>query len=543
MRTTGESNADWIVEALKSGQMAERLEAQRLLDERRGDIDREKVRRELVEALKGAFAPNLGDAEHDPAGARCWLLSSLGRVDGDDDTRELLQRHARRSSEPNPWARYWALEALLRRAKAQSANGGPWPKWLLETCKQVKVDDAEDRLPKTLATAILAREGGTADREELKLLITPPNDAEQREARIWSALRALRLVYLPFAVEPMRALLERRDKRNRLLYDDLTYDAIVSLGNVARGTSESIAAALALQQLIERQRDYQFWEVFRIRAIESLGRLGQKSAVPLLVEELADYNPAVAREAALALEAIVGPRTAAQRVLESLAERGDRYRPRLARGLREMRDGESVVAELESLMLTSDTLNQQRAQLLLSEMGGMAAFEKLRNRAKSTEHHLALLERADQRLQERFDETIRDARRGFHIVIGMDVVIFAIGVALIVAALALALSGDAPLDSLSTILTGSSGVLAMAYGRFVAKPREQVERSTQYLNALKAVFLGYLRQLHQVDQAYTLRVMENKPLTADETHAFNELIEQTMDRAVQKVSHGVALGR
>ncbi len=78
--------------------------------------------------------------------------------------------------------------------------------------------------------------------------------------------------------------------------------------------------------------------------------------------------------------------------------------------------------------------------------------------------------------------------------------------------------------------------MAVLYGRFFAKPREQVESSVQYLSGLKAIFLGYLRQLRQTDQAYTRRVLEETPLTSDETKGFNDLIEQIMDRSIDRLT-------
>ena len=76
-------------------------------------------------------------------------------------------------------------------------------------------------------------------------------------------------------------------------------------------------------------------------------------------------------------------------------------------------------------------------------------------------------------------------------------------------------------------------MLAVVYGRFIAQPRAQVEASVRYLSRLKAVFLGYLRQLRQTDQAYTRRVLDDKPLDVRETRGFNQLVDEVLEKALQ----------
>src|SRR6185295_2457396 len=139
----------------------------------------------------------------------------------------------------------------------------------------------------------------------------------QSEAAVglkWAVLRALRFVYLPFAVKSVCSLVLNPH------FDDNTYDAIVALGNVPPDTPQAEDAGLALMTFITRYRRYQFWDVMRIRAIDSLGQLKLESSASLLLEELTDYNPSIAKQAALALETILGPPTTVARVLELLGK-------------------------------------------------------------------------------------------------------------------------------------------------------------------------------------------------------------------------------
>jgi len=529
MVTTNEVTADWIFRALVRGRMAEKLEAQRLLESSPVKARGDAVRRMLLDALAREYSPEADEVNSEARTVRCWLLGALGRVPGADGEPEAcLHKHLDRTYETGFWARYWALEALVRRAERNGDLRTSAPKELLEACRKLANDQEEDVLPGMLAVAVLASGKGSAERDRLQRILASSTAPDSPE--LWAALRALRIVFLPFAVARMCSFIDQDNPK----FDDATYDAIVALGNVDPGSSEAQKVCMALSRFIQLQRKFQFWDSFRIRAIESIGRLGQPSPEPLLVEELADYNPAVAREAALSLELIGGARRATARVMEAL-RREDRDLERLARGLREMRDRDGVVAELESAMTSREPDTQLLAQRLLSEMGGVAAFEKLRNRTRSTEQSLSVLERADDRLRTLFEATIADARTGFKIVIGMDLLVFVVGMALITISVGLALRQDKPLDSLSSILTGAGGLVAVVYGRFIARPRAQVEASVQYLSGLKAVFLGYLRQLRQTDQAYTRRVLEDEKIEPAEVEAYNAMIDRTMGAAMAQL--------
>ncbi len=427
--------------------------------------------------------------------------------------------HVDGAKEPNEWARYWALEALVHRN----------PVDLPDICRPVATQDRAD-LPRMLAAAVLARSGEQAQQQLIRGVLNTPSSVADASSRKWAVLRALRFVYLPSAVGAVCSFVEKPS------FGDESYDAIVALGNVPPNSQHAENAGLVLSGFITRYRKYQYWDAMRVRAIDSLGRLRIESTAPLLLEEMTDFNPSVARAAAVALEVVLGPSTTVMRIIELLVKRGDQELPRFARGLREMRDQKAIAEELAAAMASHCSATQDCAQRLLSEIGGASAFEKLRGLTKSTERYLSVLDKADDRLRELFEATVAEARTGFKIVIAMDVVLFFVGVVLIALSGYLAMQEAKPFSSWATWITGSAGVLATLYGRFVAQPRAQVQASVQYLSGLKAVFLGYLRQLRQTDLAYTRRVLEDKPLAADETKAFNDLVEQTMEKALGHLS-------
>jgi hypothetical protein len=53
---------------------------------------------------------------------------------------------------------------------------------------------------------------------------------------------------------------------------------------------------------------------------------------------------------------------------------------------------------------------------------------------------------------------------------------------------------------------------------------------------LKIVFLGYLRQLHQADQAYTRRLLEADTMSVEDVRQFSMVVERTMEEAVRQLA-------
>ena len=73
----------------------------------------------------------------------------------------------------------------------------------------------------------------------------------------------------------------------------------------------------------------------------------------------------------------------------------------------------------------------------------------------------------------------------------------------------------------------------------IANPRRQVRESVDHLMLVKIVFLSYLRRLHQADQAYTRRLLDDEVVTVDEVKLFADLIGGIMDDTVQQQLKGI----
>src|SRR5438132_1389730 len=83
-------------------------------------------------------------------------------------------------------------------------------------------------------------------------------------------------------------------------------------------------------------------------AITGLGNLKVESSGPLLIEELADDNPAIVREAARSMEKILGLGVCVIRVVEAASKSGAAGTDAYGRALRWL-NREAIAEELETL--------------------------------------------------------------------------------------------------------------------------------------------------------------------------------------------------
>ena len=221
------------------------------------------------------------------------------------------------------------------------------------------------------------------------------------------------------------------------------------------------------------------------------------------------------------------------RVVEAAAKSGAATIDAYARGLRWL-DRDAVANELETLMVSGSAKNQQVARMLLSEIGGAVAFERLRARSDSMKQYYEVLERTEEKIRELFQSSLDEARKGFHVAVIMDVVVFAVGIVLLLGSAAYALFETGGLGKWAGVgVSGGMGVLGIVYGVLIANPRKQVRESVDHLMRIKMVFLAYLRRLHQSDQAYTRRLLDDEPMTAEEVKEFSDVVGTILNETIE----------
>jgi HEAT repeat protein len=513
------SGAVDVFTALVAARPALKEEAIRTIDSNPAAFDRDVLRSRLLAVVRTDYRPPRPGVDEDRvhADTRCWLLSALGRVaDADQAANEQLRKHLDPPYEPYEWARFWTLEGLI--------NGRATD--LLTLAEAITRRDDEAPLVLNLARVVIAHSGSD---DALDLVRTTLKDGppEQR----WSVLRGIRVVpsLVPSLVGELCPIVDNGD------YNDVTFDAIVALGKLSPESQYADKAAMSLQKYLIDHR-WPMYESMRIKALIGLGNLRVERAAAVLMEETLDESPSIVHEAARALEKVLGVRTTTGRLMETAARLGPDSLPKFATALRSMRRND-VVEALEAVMLSAPDDQRDLARQLLSEVGGQYAFQKLRARTTAAEKYTGALEDAEEKIRTLFETSILEAQHGFRVATRMDVVVFAVGVGLIGISAFLVLRQGNTLDQWAGVgITGGTGVLGVLYSLFVAKPRTQVQASVDHLMHLKVVFLGYLRQLHQIDQAYTRRLLDDEGLTTEEVKEFSDLAAVTMTAAVRQLS-------
>lgn len=533
------SEADHIYDTLTGGLEARKADALRVFNGHEQRVNQDYLRQRIVTALTiGDFKPGNGVAEPDQVyiTTRGWLLNALGRLSAHDPEAERFAlEHLDPQREPHYLVRYKILEGLI-------ASGTTKLDEVARDTEKRETGPDGSRVVHMLAVVWLASQGHHERLEEVLAALRSPDFESQ-----WSALWALGSVPIEAAVGDLCDLISRADESHSRHLS--IYRAIVALGSHAGtyGSRNKRKAASTLVEFIRDRRGWPVWDEARTRALTALGDLRDESLAPALVEELTDDNPAVVREAALALEKVVGIRTATDRVVEAACKLDEAYAGvtatrrsyiwALANALRWM-DYTSVVEELEEVMVSGAPGKQEAARALLSEIGGLAAFQKLQARRKVMDKYTTAMEEAERKIRELFDTSIREARHGFTVAIGMDVVVFLLGVVLLGASAALAYTNDGNLDNWAGVgLTGGVGLLGILYGTLIAKPRQKVQQAVDHLMYLKIVFLAYLRQLHQTDQAYARHLLEDETsMTSEDVKEFSAMVDQTMRNAVRTLT-------
>jgi hypothetical protein len=512
----GIQTASAIFHALISNRLAERYKAVELLNDPRYPVDFPTLKTLLIKAITKDYYVGKEVEQDDPAIAstRSWLLGMLARVSaGDGVATKLVIKHIDGKFETNDWARYWALEGLISGKNSET-----------ETVAR-RIANDNQLLVGMLATAFIASLNEPAATKKIKESL---NDPEMQ----WSVLRALRVIALPATVPMLCEIVEKAN------YTDETYDAIVALGNIPGDWNHSTRAAQALSVFISKMRGSPWKDSMRTGTITSLGKLKIESTAPLIIEELTDDNPAIVREAARSIEKIIGLRLTVIRVVEAALQSGAAGVDIYARALRWL-NRDAVAEELETLMTTGSAHQQDIARTLLSELGGTVAFEKLRVRTDAMKQYTDVLEETEKGIRSLFDASVREAQGGFQIAVIMDVVVFSLGILLLLGSAGYALFSTGDLSKWAGVgISGGLGVLGIVYGVLISNPRRQVRESVDHLMLVKIVFLSYLRRLHQADQAYTRRLLDDEPITVDQVKDFSDLISSIMDGTIQQQLKG-----
>ncbi len=537
---------------------SERFEALQALNEKvLSSVEMQSLIERLQASLVRDFPSTREKAENDEAigWTRTWMITVLAQFAQVDSPAGQYVRKvmlAPYAEEPNEWVRYWALAGLIRQMR-QSTEPEKLRAVLRQVAREVMAHhDAiyppevyasdSELLPvddwghfEMMANALLvAFDEGSNHDQALAALEASLTSGDGRAQ--WAALRALRFVPVDTR-NVVDSIIRLFDKPQ---FDTVIFEAIMALGELPGGTPAARRAAQCLENFVTNTPIFAKWDTMRSRALIGLGKLGEQQSQQVLLEALKSDNPAIVRDAADALGCVLGVERATERIVETVAESDGENIENYADALRWLgkthKAREQIVDYLRDMIQAEPGMEGRYAQRLLLEVGGRLYVQR-----DMMQEYTALLQDAQNRIGEQFNETLRGARSGFRVGLLMDVVVFTLGLALIIASAVLVLVNEGKLDNWVYPAAGfGSGVAFLLYSHFVKDPRSQVQNSINHQAQINAVFSAYVRQLNQIDQAFTRRILDSEQLDPKEMAAYSDRVSRIMVNAVTQL-HAVSV--
>ena len=415
---------------------------------------------------------------------RTWSLSALAGIGSENGTKKVLD-HTFYPPESDFWARHFAL--------INAANFVPFPMDQIE-----RATKDTDVLPKATAFRLLLANGQDKYADELLKMLWD----ESVPDAIWAAARALRN-RSELKMKPLRNHIEGqfieplvKIASNPYISLDTRWEAIQALAAFIHRRSE---VASLLGDLLVKDQD----PTLRRFYLEALLKLNQPNESQVaLIKAVVDTDAQIRLDASTALKTMFGAEKSIQLLLPSALER-EKNTALLVDALRDI-DSDLAAKAIRDALSNPDTKVSTRANQLLTQLGGQVAAQILMNeRAKALKNYTDILNDADKDVREHFKELMSQAKFAFWLSLGMHIIVFMIGVWVLIRSLSMALGGGSTALS-SWIGVGGVGASALVIllSAFYRSPLHNVRNSLNALMQVDVVFLGYVRQINQIDATF-----------------------------------------
>lgn len=502
-RLSKESQA--LVDRLLDGHTAERKEVLAALPTL-PDKDKETLAAFLIEHL-----PKEGDGW-----ARAWSISALAAINIPDTVDDVAAR-LDPDVEEFEWARYWAAIGL---AEMQPSD--------LQDHLTEALDD-----PHTLVRAVALRlliENGFEDGyvEQLSAMALKSPEWEAR----WVACKVLRR---DAGHEPLREGIEKKFISvlvDRLRDDhelmDVRHQAAMALGGMVHRWQEAIEA---LGEALSK-KDLADWA--RRSCVDALAQIGKPETREHLLFALRDRDAEIRVRAAGALKGALGAPEAVSFIVEEVL-RLDEPSSEYFDALRQI-DSKEAANVLADHLLHPDPTIAARASRALARLGGEEAVRTLQaQRTKALEKYTELLGTADTQVMGQFNQLMGQAQRGFLMSMWMHGAIFGIGVVVLVVSLYVALSQGFETFERYVGVGAAVGSLGTLLLLFYKDPLKNIRDSVTSLVKVNVVFLGYVRQINQIDATFKQLFLASAGFGIDQMKQTVEQIQDSVRKTMEEV--------
>jgi hypothetical protein len=422
-----------------------------------------------------------------------------------EDTHETKRRYR--------YTRFFALAGLARMERSENEREDVTR--LLEELWQPRWQDTEeDYLVQAEAAVLLALRGR---KEPLRQVLAMLRAADADFWITWACLRALREFPLPEVVSEVIDVMRTARYYDHRLYavralaryrDDVT--VVHELANIVRTSDDSY---------------------FRLVAVRALGELGNREAQDALVRALADPDAEIRVQATTALKTLLSNEEAIALVVQrALAE--DASPATLEYLLDALRriDGALSAEVLNKELGGQDRRRARAAEEILVNLGGWAAVQRLGQRRSTLDSLDEILRQSEEVVRTTFSDTIRQARLNFYFAMAVNVLVVTVGLALI--ALAVIQLAQNPEKLAEWVLPGGAGVVGIIVNLLFNNPRRNAREDLTSLMNVNVIFLGFLRQLNEIDATFKHAYIESHAFGADDMRATVSQIENAVEQTL-----------
>lgn len=444
---------------------------------------------------------------------RSWIVSSLAEID-EPSTVEAVAARIDADEEEDAWVRFWAAIGL---AAMQ-------PDDLQKRLVKAQKEDP-DALIRMVSLRLLIENG--FDGPYLKDLLNAVKEGDY-ETR-WAACKALRrnAGHKPFGVGIETELIPVL--KHRLFADreawDTRYQAALALGNVTHKWQEAVEA---LSSALRKDLP----DLVRRACVGGLGQISRPETKNALLSALQDRDAEIRVQAADALKETLGASDAVSFIVEDLLgqeELSERYLD----ALRQI-DSTAAASALDASLRHPDQKIAQRAWHALTRLGGEEAVRILQ-RAQALDKYTELLGAADTQVMGQFNRLMIQAHGAFWMSMSMHSIVFLIGVGALIGGLSVALSeGFGTFERFVGVGTaiGSLGTLVAI---FYKNPLDNIRASVTDLVQVNVIFLGYVRQINQIDATFKQMFLAGSGFGVDEMKHTVEQIQESVSKALEEV--------
>ena len=437
----------------------------------------------------------VGHLAKEPDGStRGWCISALTMLDAARASDAAI-RHLG-SLEKSEWARYWSAIGL---AKLH-------PSGFERHLQQAANDPSE--MVKAVCFRLLIENKIESDQNFTSLLNLARDPKEVGDR--WAAFKVLRRNAgsgpLPQVVEKRFLPILEEHLVDNSEPQKVQRQAALALGDMECEWREAIA-------VLDRALDVNRSDMVKHACIEALAAIGKPEVKGPLTTALRDKSSDVRSSAADVLKQVLGPTAAIHYLIDEHVIKDDQVRSEYIEALRQI-DNTAALKILSTYLGTSDRKTDVRIRNLLALLGrDEITFTLHDERTEVAKRYRENLAEVDKQISGPIRGLIHQVSFNSTIGMFMQIAIFIAGVVLLLYSLSSRVFSSSATGTEQGIGIGGAiiGLLLMLVV-FYRGPINNIRRNVTNLIQVYVVFLGYLRQLNQIDAAFSQQLLNSPDL-------------------------------